>query len=469
MFDRSKAPLASTSYAYNDVGRWGEHVERQIEASIQSDETIKLSQLKITFHFILHPAGGRTNATQNRDKESILDKKSVVRIVNDDNNCFWYALSISMNKKSRGLRDERNKKLKERVARDLCTKCKLPWDTPVSFLDLPLVEQTFNCNIYVIDLNNVPILGAKIDIWNTIMYKAPNKNKDHHWLLFDNDHYHLITNISGFLAVNHFCNKCFQCFERKTTYEKHECCSECEKPKRKINRNDHRTDKDLPHFLKSKFCNGSKEELNDKLQDKEDESKIEEITYNHNHPRYISFDYETDTHTLTHVPNHVEVDVLQIDENLTHEYDKCLIQSVSFPGYGCEDAFCDWLFTKENQNSTVIAHNGSGYDFKFILKWCISKGMTPDSYVRQGSRITYMRFNKFHLRFVDSYNFFLEKLSKLSKTYDIDTIKGHFPHHFNTPENHDYVGCIPCEDMFGVKNMDPDEYVKIEYERGVAI
>jgi hypothetical protein len=50
---------------------------------------------------------------------------------------------------------------------------------PVSFLDLPLVEQTFNCNIFVIDLNNVPILGAKIDIWNTIMYKAPNKNKDH--------------------------------------------------------------------------------------------------------------------------------------------------------------------------------------------------------------------------------------------------------------------------------------------------
>jgi hypothetical protein len=67
-----------------------------------------------------------------------------------------------MNKKSRGLRDERNKRLKEKVARDLCNKCKLPWDTPVSFLDLPLVEQTFNCNIFVIDLNNVPILGAKI-------------------------------------------------------------------------------------------------------------------------------------------------------------------------------------------------------------------------------------------------------------------------------------------------------------------
>jgi hypothetical protein len=169
---------------------------------------------------------------------------------------------------------------------------------------------------------------------------------------------------------------------------------------------------------------------------------------------------------LTHIPNHVEVDVLQIDEDLTHDYDKCLINRKSFPGYGCEDAFCDWLFTKENQNSTVIAHNGGGYDFKFILKWCISKGLTPDCYVRQGSRITYMGFRKFHLRFVDSYNFFQERLSKLSKTYDIDTIKGHFPHHFNTPENQDYVGCIPCEDMFGVQNMDPDEYVKIRIRKG---
>ena len=71
-----------------------------------------------------------------------------------------------------------------------------------------------------------------------------------------------------------------------------------------------------------------------------------------------------------------------------------------------------------------------------------------------------MGFRKYNLKFVDSYNFFLERLSKLSKTYDIDTIKGHFPHHFNTPRNQDYVGCIPNEDMFGVQHMDPDEYEK---------
>ena len=105
--------------------------------------------------------------------------------------------------------------------------------------------------------------------------------------------------------------------------------------------------------------------------------------------------------------------------------------------------FCDWLFTEGNANSTVIAHNGAGYDNKFILKFCLAKGLQPDSFIRQGSRITYMFFRKFNLRFIDSLHFFLQPLTGLSKTYDIDTIKGYFPHHVNTAGNQDYVGKDP--------------------------
>ena len=95
-----------------------------------------------------------------------------------------------------------------------------------------------------------------------------------------------------------------------------------------------------------------------------------------------------------------------VDKQLTHDYKKCLIKNETFTGYGCEEKFCDWLFTKVNRGATAIAHNGSGYDFKFILKWCLKRGMTPDSYIRQGSHIMYMGFKKFNLRFVDSCNFF---------------------------------------------------------------
>jgi len=116
--------------------------------------------------------------------------------------------------------------------------------------------------------------------------------------------------------------------------------------------------------------------------------------------------------------------------------------------------------TEENSHSTVIAHNGAGYDNKFVLQYCLNKGIVPSAFIRQGSRITYMSFKRFSIRFIDSYHFVLQPLKKLSKTYDIDTLKGHFPHHFNRPENQNYIGKIPDEKQFGAKNMMPDDYDK---------
>ena len=122
------------------------------------------------------------------------------------------------------------------------------------------------------------------------------------------------------------------------------------------------------------------------------------------------FDFETDTHTDIHKPNHVEIDVLEVDEELTHTYDNCLVDSLNFNGYGCENTFCDWLFSEDNTDSTVIAHNGAGYDNKFILQYCLSKGLIPSAFIRQGSRITYMSFKNYHIRFIDSLHFFLQPL-----------------------------------------------------------
>ena len=86
--------------------------------------------------------------------------------------------------------------------------------------------------------------------------------------------------------------------------------------------------------------------------------------------------------------------------------------------------------------------------------------MHPSKFIRQGSRIMYMEFLKFHIRFADSLHFFLEPLKNLSSTYNIDTLKCFFPHFFNSPEHQDYVGKVPSEDMYGVRNMDADVYSK---------
>ena len=62
---------------------------------LQSDQEVLLKDFHITFNFIEIPEGGSGTATVSRDKLSILNKKSVNRITNNDNTCFWYALDAN--------------------------------------------------------------------------------------------------------------------------------------------------------------------------------------------------------------------------------------------------------------------------------------------------------------------------------------------------------------------------------------
>jgi predicted alpha/beta-fold hydrolase len=154
--------------------------------------------------------------------------------------------------------------------------------------------------------------------------------------------------------------------------------------------------KDSAHYLQGDYLKGSQEEINVKFENwlsrnqnakaKKIERVRELITDSVNKQRYIIWDAETDTSTLIHQPNLIVVNVLETDA--TNNYDRSLVASLKFEGYNCCDEFCNWLFSKQNANSIIIAHNGSGYDYKFVLKWCISKSLRPDTYICQGSHIT---------------------------------------------------------------------------------
>jgi hypothetical protein len=106
---------------------------------------------------------------------------------------------------------------------------------------------------------------------------------------------------------------------------------------------------------------------------------------------------------------------MKIDKEQTHDYDQCLVKSLAFEGYNCTKQFCDWLFTEENKNSTVIAHNGGKCDHQFILQYVLSHGATPDKYMKQGPKIALMTFQRCNIRFIDSFSFFLCGLRKLPK------------------------------------------------------
>lgn len=111
------------------------------------------------------------------------------------------------------------------------------------------------------------------------------------------------------------------------------------------------------------------------------------------------------------------------------------------------DDFCKWAIHKDNKNYTFIAHNGKGYDFQFILKYCVEQAMNPFT-IYAGSKIMCMTIqNQLNIRFIDSFNFITMPLAKTPKTFGIKELKKrYFPHFFNTTKNKKYIGPIPEKD-----------------------
>ena len=126
----------------------------------------------------------------------------------------------------------------------------------------------------------------------------------------------------------------------------------------------------MAHYLRRGICKGSDEEIVLKINTSKNKSKIKWITKSVRHPRYIIYDFETDTSSGIHRPNLCVAYVLEVDDD--HDYNKSLTETKIFEGYNCCSDFCSWLLTKENANSTVIAHNQAGYDGKCILSYCIN-------------------------------------------------------------------------------------------------
>jgi hypothetical protein len=236
----------------------------RIEEIMQSLDITTISKFQLQFKFIEIPSGAGTNATQDRSKASIFLKKSVIKIVNDDNSCFWHALAVLLNENHpqiKHIKEGRN--IRTLIARDLCNTCNMEWNTPVSINEIENIEDILKCNIYVFDIENLPILNSTSNIYHSLMYKSQyvvgNKQC---YLLFDNNHFHCITNPKAFLATYYYCPKCCSCFHHKVAFSKH-CCSESQdisKQKHKED-NDNRISKDMAHYLRRGICKGSDEEI----------------------------------------------------------------------------------------------------------------------------------------------------------------------------------------------------------------
>ena len=50
-------------------------------------------------------------------------------------------------------------------------------------------------------------------------------------------------------------------------------------------------------------------------------------------------------------------------------------RGMDFQGDNTRNEFCEWLFTTEHANCTVMAHNFQGYDSYFVLQYLREHGV----------------------------------------------------------------------------------------------
>ena len=106
-----------------------------------------------------------SRGTISRDDPKPLEKKSMIQIQNTDHNCFWYSVAIL---KSVFCNHPMTKHIKEgsraryTIAFELCKSCGFTWTEPVSIDMVSRVEELLDCNLTVIELNGIPLLGGNL-------------------------------------------------------------------------------------------------------------------------------------------------------------------------------------------------------------------------------------------------------------------------------------------------------------------
>ena len=122
--------------------------------------------------------------------------------------------------------------------------------------------------------------------------------------------------------------------------------------------------------------------------------------------------------------------------------------------------FMIWILEKNNGNNILAAHNGSGYDSRFLFYHAMDYFPNENvGVIMRGQKILEMKIGartRKKCRFIDSLNHLPGSLKKLAKDFCkgqdgvADLLKGYFPHKFNTTENYGYVGKIPVKEMYDV-------------------
>ena len=445
-------------------------------AGMNGEEIMK-SVGNIEIAIIKAPRGGRgINAFI---KGNIKNKKSVVSINNKDDLCLGRAIVIALavrDKHPKLQQIKEGRKIQTTLTHELYNRAGIPQEIG----DITTIEEFqkyLDCCISVIDTE---------DFLN-IIYQGDLTKEFKIYILKTKNHFDYINSnkIAGFFGKDYFCKKCNKTYTNK---HKHRCISKCNiccstdcdcididfkkhtdwTGCNDCNRNFpsstcfniHKESGSCDKFWKCKDC---KKKFDSKRFDRNNHTCGEywcnncKTVVNKDHKcymmpkpikqiqeQYIFFDFEATQNTGIHKVN-LSVSQYFHDPTPIIHYDT--------------EKFCEWLFDIKHKNYTIIAHNGKGYDYQFILKYIYTKTSLKPFIVYSGSKImTFSIKQGLNIRFVDSVNFLASRLEDFPKTFGIKELKkGFYPHLFNTAENYEYIGDMPPRKDFCCNSFNEDK------------
>ena len=138
---------------------------------------------------------------------------------------------------------------------------------------------------------------------------------------------------------------------------------------------------------------------------------------------------------------------------------QCGLREAIFEGVDCGDNFAKFLFSKQHEHWTAIAHNFQGYDSMYILNYLVRNGFQP-SVIFTGSKLMYLKVGEgLNVRCIDSLNFLTMKLKEMPKAMGLDAsvCKGDFCYGFACLENFNYIGPMPAVHYYGIEKMSTSE------------
>lgn len=442
-------------------------------------------------------SGGGGNKKEYHLKSEIFNKRSLVQIKNKDDLCMARAIvtqicriedgidskEYNACRRGYGIQTERAKQLHKDAG------------VPEGMCGIP------ECIAFEKYLTKYQI--TIIDDANNILYPNVRSKEYQHkedenciYLYYHDNHYDMIVNtkLAGFFSKDHFCHKC------KKTYKKKDChkcifkCVMCCQSNCPVLKMKEKKFNLFCPLCDRYFCNQQCFNNHQDIRDKNKKSICDKIWKCQTCKKVLSKDTQPkDKHICgdflcnnckcivpkdhkcymmpKSLKKHSE-DIIFFDfesdiSGATHEVMFSISMYYKDPTpiehHNIEE-FCLWAFCDKHKNHTLIAHNGKGYDYQFVLKWLYDNTDYDIDTIYAGQKIMSINVKGLRIRFIDSLCFIPLPLKLFPKTFGQKELKkGYFPHWFNTPENRNYIGPMPPKKEFrcnGMKEKDRKDFIK---------